>query len=407
MVKALLSFSVIAFAPLLICEAALSQASTSLVRIAGNVYDAADGRPLAGVVVTLESTQGAIGDQHQQTSTDGRYVFHHLQPGNYYLTAFRSGLIGEVYDMAQWSDSPLNLLSGESLNRIDFRLRKAPPIEQMPNEALAAAYPQDLPNLSAVYGLFSPDGTLFAFVTAGIAIGDPEQVWLYDMRSKRLFNVTEKPVAAISPAIRSITWIGTTLYVKGVRMQSLGDFVVKATEDGAEEIPAAPSQAINALAARTVGTAGYGGDTSSIADFRVTSTRPCHGCLFELAARSMKTRKHFAIASLPDDQFVFDPNWPVVFYTLALPWNGAIVSFNLETHISTRMDLPTHRISRLLAAKRHENGFLVAFTATSGSCTAKQSANGEDPWLLPRNTGLRSQTHQMCICFAQMKIESR
>ncbi|WP_433964124.1 hypothetical protein [Tunturiibacter gelidiferens] len=53
----------------------------------------------------------------------------------------------------------------------------------MSNEAIATTYPQNLVDLGAHYGRFSADGTL-AIVTNGIATGDPEQVWLYNLQTK-------------------------------------------------------------------------------------------------------------------------------------------------------------------------------------------------------------------------------
>ena len=379
---------------------ALGQSDGGYAGISGHVYSSQDGGPLGGVVVTVESVQSDQADQHQLTSKDGSYVFDQLKPGGYTITASRSGLIGGIYGMtSSGSYSPLNLRAGQSRDNIDFHLHTLPPITEMPNEAMAAAYPQNFANLGAVYGRFSPDGTLLAIVTTGIAIGDPEQVWLYNLPTKKLFAVTEMPVPKTSPMIHSIAWVGNTLYVDGDRTQSTRHFVVKATSEVAEEIPSAPPDAQKILEdARRA----YEEGNSIIASYRVSLDKPCHGCGFSLTARSLKTSHQLTISSEIIGNFVFDPDAPVVFYHAISGSNGAISGFNLDTRKLARLDLPLHSFSNLLAAKREGRGFLLAYAVTSGSCTPKLSSNGEDGWLLPRNIDVRRQKHGMSICFVRM-----
>ena len=380
------------------------QSNAGSARIAGHVYSSQDGEPIESVVVTVELLQGNQADQRQLTSKDGSYAFDHLEAGGYTIMAYRSGLIGEIYGMTPLGDvSPLNLRAGQSRDNVDFRLRTSPPITEMPNEAMAAAYPHNLANLSAVYGRFSPDGTLFAIVTTGIAIGDPEQVWLYNLRTKKLFAVTEMPVPKTSPMIHSIAWVGNTLYVNGDRTQSTRHFVVKATAEGAEEIPAAPPDAQKMLedAQRA-----YEEGSSIIASYRVSLDRPCRGCGFNLIARSLKTTKQLTISDDVYYNFVFDPDAPVVFYSVASGWNGAIFAFNLDTRKSARLDLPIHGFRGLLAAKRADHGFLLAYAVTSGSCVPKASSDGEDGWLLLRNIDVRRK-HAMSICSVPMPDDSQ
>jgi hypothetical protein len=269
----------------------------------------------------------------------------------------------------------------------------------MQTEAMAAAYPLDFANLGAVYGRFSPDGSLFAIVTNGIAIGDPEQVWLYNQLTRKLFAVTETPVPKVSPMIRSIVWVGNTLYIDGDRTQSTRHFVVKATAEGAEEISVVSPEVQKAL---TEATTAYEQGRSVVSAYSVQLDRPCHGCL-ELTARSPTSQK-FTISDELNGNFVFDPAAPVVFYSIT-SWNGAIVSFNLDTHKSVRLDLPIHRFSDLLAARKEQNGFLLAYAVTSGSCTPTLSPYGEDLWLLPRDIDMRLRKHPISICFVRMNTE--
>jgi hypothetical protein len=375
------------------------QSNVGSARISGHVYSSQDGKPLAGVIVTVELRQGNQDNQHQLTSKDGSFAFDHLEPGGYTVIACRSGLIGESYEMTPpGSDSPLNLRAGQSRDNVDFHLRTSPQITEMPNEAMAAAYPRNLANLSAVYGRFSPDGTLLAIVTKGIVTGDPEQVWLYNLRTQKLFGVTEVPVPKVSPRIHSIAWVGNTLYVDGDRTQSTGHFVVKATAEGAEEILAAPPDAQKILEdARKA----YEEDNSIIASYRVRLEKRCHGCALDLTARSLKTTKQLTISNDVNGNFVFDPGAPVVFYPVG-SWNDAIFAFNLETRKSARLDLPIHSFRGLLAAKREDGGFLLAYAVTSGSCTPKLSPNGEDVWLLPKHFELWTQKRPMSVCFVRL-----
>jgi hypothetical protein len=375
------------------------QSNAGSARISGRVYSSQDGEPLAAVVVTVALGQGNQDNQHQLTSKDGGYAFDHLEPGGYTVIACRSGLIGEVYGMTPpGSGSPLDLRAGQSRDNIDFHLRTAPQITEMPNEAMAAAYPRNLANLSAVYGRFSPDGTLLAIVTTGIATGDPEQVWLYNLRTEKLFAVTEVPDPKASPMIHSIAWVGNTMYVDGDRTQSTRHFVVKATTEGAEEIPAAPADAQKILEdARKA----YEEGNSIIATYRVRLDRRCHACGLDLTARSLKTTKQLTISNDVKGNFVFDPGAPVVFYPVG-SWNDAIFAFNLDTRKSARLDLPIHSFRGLLAAKREDGGFLLAYAVTSGSCTPKLSPNGEDVWLLPKHFELWTQKRAMSVCFVRM-----
>jgi hypothetical protein len=175
--------------------------------------------------------------------------------------------------------------------------------------------------------------------------------------------------------------------------------VVKATSEVAEEIPAAPPDAQKILedARRT-----YEEGNSIIASYRVNLDKPCHGCGFSLTARSLKTSHRLTISSEIISNFVFDPDAPVVFYSVISGSNGAISAFNLDTRKSARLDLPLHRFSNLLAAKREGRGFLLAYVVTSGSCTPTLSSDGEDGWLLLRNIDLRRQKHPMSVCFVRM-----
>jgi hypothetical protein len=273
---------------------------------------------------------------------------------------------------------------------------------EMPNEAMAAAYPRNHSNLGAVYGQFSPDGNLLAIATNGIVIGDAEQVWLYNRRNEKLFAVTETPIPKNAPAIHSIAWAGNTLYVEGDRTQSTRYFAVKATADGAEEIAAMPPEA------EKVKTAPGSLDDANIASYRVWVETPCHGCGLDLNTQALKSSgRKFTIArdmnAIARATFVYDPAAPIVFYPV-ISWSyGAIIAFNVETRRSGRLDLPIHGFTNLLAVKQEGNSFLLAYSVDSGSCTPKLSPYGEDIWLLPNYQSVREQKNPLSICFVRMR----
>ena len=85
----------------------------------------------------------------------------------------------------------------------------------MADEALAAAYPDKRDGLNFSAARFSRDGALLALVLSDINIGDPEQVWLYELRSQRLMPV-RKPHESLG--IRDLAWSHDgTLYVSAQR----------------------------------------------------------------------------------------------------------------------------------------------------------------------------------------------
>ncbi|MDE2210757.1 MAG: hypothetical protein KGJ99_13610, partial [Betaproteobacteria bacterium] len=59
-------------------------------------------------------------------------------------------------------------------------------IAALDDTALAKAYPAKRAGLSFEDGCFSPDGAFFALSVSQIESGDPEQVWLYDLRARKL-----------------------------------------------------------------------------------------------------------------------------------------------------------------------------------------------------------------------------
>lgn len=114
-------------------------------------------------------------------------------------------------------------------------------ITTMADDALESAYPGERRDLDFDSGRFSPTGVLFALVLKDVTLGGPEQVWLYDTRSRRLVPVTETPHQSV--AIKDIVWgSDDTLYISADHITGSGPFFVRATMTEAKNVSSPPSQ---------------------------------------------------------------------------------------------------------------------------------------------------------------------
>ncbi len=92
--------------------------------VGGTLLNAITGEPLRKAVVTLRKT-GVRGQRNQvQTGVDGRFVFPNLVPGDYTLSAERTGFVGASYrgSTSQVGVSALTLKEGQTVDGIVFRL---------------------------------------------------------------------------------------------------------------------------------------------------------------------------------------------------------------------------------------------------------------------------------------------
>ena len=177
-------------------------------------------------------------------------------------------------------------------------------ITAMDDSALAKTYPDKRAGLAFEDGRFSSDGAYFAFSVSQIESGDPEQVWLYVLRARKLVAATEAPKkSAIGFTISGIAFgKDDTLYVTGDRIdwQDQGNnrkLQVAATIGHGAEVKAFPRDAVAAFAAQAAAVT-EGDDTITWHGdpFDVTAQNLGDGA-FTLSAENRKTGKVRKIAN--------------------------------------------------------------------------------------------------------------
>jgi hypothetical protein len=264
-------------------------------------------------------------------------------------------------------------------------------IVALDDSALAKAYSAKRAGLSFEQGRFSSDGALFAFSVSQIESGDPEQVWLYDLRARTLVPVTEAPKhGLIGFTIADIAWgKDNTLYVSGERVvwQNQSDnrpLIVAATMNRSAEIKAFPREIEAVFKAQSAA----GGDedaTSRSGDlFNVTARNLGHGA-FILSAYNRKTKQDREIArgSWELEHFLFDGH-----ALLRYPAGEGIVSLDLRNGTSQSLVLAHGRVlTRLL--DETQDGRWMAYSMP-GSCD-------------PLNYGPTPGGDTQFICFAKVQ----
>ena len=363
-------------------------------QVAGHVYAAGTGDPLRCAIVTLDGTPR----QKTRTGADGSYSFKSLASGEYNLVAYKTGFLGEIYNLQGGGVTSMRLVPGQREDRLDFHLKPAPVVKEMNDEVLKTAYSSnERLYLNFSSGRFSADRTRLGLVAGDILTGDPEQVWLYELQSHELIAVTDKPTPDRSPAIRDLAWAGDTLYVDGSRRaQSDRRFVVAASAGKIEEISEVPAEVERTFR--------HDGDMNTSEDvhvgrYVVTGVR-LRGGDSSYSARKGSTGHSFTVAAAIHDAPVFDEASSTVFYVDINGWGGRIVAFPLETRRPRTLEIPGGPIT-LLAAARESSGFLIAYAIT-GPCTVEESPDGEDPWLIPGNVEYRTRHRPMHVCFVHL-----
>jgi hypothetical protein len=207
-------------------------------QISGRIYRADTGAPLANARVAAQNTASRT-HLVTQTGSDGRYNFKDVPAGSYVVGSYREGFIGGFHTLPPNSNSDfpgVDVPAAASISGIDVRLEPAPRISAISVAAIRAAYPGE--GIQFPMGRFSPDGSKLALVISDVNTGGPEQVWMYDMQTRRMVAVTENPLGGRDPGIRALAWdIDGTLYVHGSRGGNvLGPYNVAATMTKSEEI---------------------------------------------------------------------------------------------------------------------------------------------------------------------------
>jgi hypothetical protein len=237
----------------------------------------------------------------------------------------------------------------------------------MADDPIGKAYPRERRNLTFCGGHFSGDGTLFAVVLKDITIGDPEQVWLYEIRSQRLIPITEMAQASMSIRIRDLVWDDDgTLYISAERIHVVArPFFIAATMTQVNEIDSPPAQIANAFKRRARGE--YRNDLREEQSDRyvVTLTNQGHGDLsLRMRPANGGVRYEIMRGGWELESFLFDEARSEVLY----PSGEAIITFDLQTRQSRYFLRGTGGDLRLL--DRTRDGAVVAYTV-AGPCAGK------------------------------------
>ncbi len=243
-------------------------------------------------------------------------------------------------------------------------------ITAMNDSALSGTYPDKRAGIAFEQGRFSPGGHYFAFSISQIESGDPEQVWLYDLRARKLVPATEAPKKdAVGFTIADLAWDHEDmLYVTGERIDWRDQsnnraLIVAATLAHSAEIKAFPKEI---AAAFKIPARQDNVDDDSVSQrgdlFDVTARNLGHG-YFVLSSKSRKTRQRREIAKggWGLENFFYDGHDQIRFVgedgiTTVNLTNGAA-----QTAIMARGRTP----SRLLDVMR--GGHLIAYSMP-GSC---------------------------------------
>ena len=379
-------------------------------QISGHVYRADTGTPLANAIVALSSSLPGNA-QSKRTATDGSYQFTALAPGFYWLSAYRTGFVGQVYGKNQpetvgvCPPSCVSLSAGQKLDGIDLRLSADPGITQMSEDGLSSAYPEKPLRLQFGPGRFSANGKFFAIAVTGQAAGG---LWLYDMHSHGLTLVSDGPEGTpLEFGIRDWAWTGDdTLYLSGLltrhRIGHQAHVAVTMTGAAKEVIEIPPQIATSFKEDEALEPPAGSGMSAHNDQYFLTSGRLCHGCGDTLSARPRNGGATRVIGEI-DRNFAFDPERSLVFYPkLNFYGTGSIVLFDLKSWHAQEVALPV--AAEFLLDQTHDGtGHLVAYVV-QGSCEPDASSEeAQSQLLVPGNAKLRrEQPLSSHVCFAKL-----
>ena len=253
----------------------------------------------------------------------------------------------------------------------------------MDDSALTKTYPDKRAGLAFEDGRFSPDGAFFAFSVSQIESGDPEQVWLYDLKARKLIAATEAPKkGAIGFTISGIAFgKDDTLYVTGDRIdwRDQGNnrkLQVAATMAHSTELKSLTKDADAAFGAQA---AAVTDDDDAITwngdPFEVTAQNLGHGA-FTLSAKNRKTGliRKIANGSWELQHVLFDGHAKLRFGD-----SIGIVTVNLKGGTTQRLVVAQKRAPGRLFDQA-QGGSLIAYIMY-GSCDPDKygAVRGGDP----------------------------
>jgi hypothetical protein len=242
--------------------------------------------------------------------------------------------------------------------------------ETMPDDALVSAYPGKRIELEFECGSFSPDGMLFAVAVSNIHTGDPEQAWIYDLRSSRVVRVTQA-MPDDSPnviSIKDILWSDDgTLYVSALRIRGIAHpYFVAATLNSASVIGSLPATMADAFRQHDPNTSCYGLREEHSDRYSVTVKNRGHGdIVLESHSRRGGKPRQITRASWELESFLFTKARSEVLY----PSADSVVAFNLRTGKYRAVLRGTGPDLRLLG--RTIDGKLIAYTVR-GPCVSNR-----------------------------------
>jgi len=370
-------------------------------QLSGHIYRADTAAPLADTVITAQNTSAPNTPLLTKSAADGSYVFKDIPSGSYHLGAYRSGFVGQYYKIPGRDGccEPFTVGGGEDHSAIDLSLYPAPHITRALDAALAAAYPKARINFE--WARFSPDGTLLAFSVSGIATGDPEQVWLYDLRAQRMIPVTENPLFGRDPGIRDMVWDnGGTLYVEVERRNSGGThFFLMATMSALREVKQIPPQVVPERAGNRDNPLPAGEGTVEDSKYKISAERRSHGGEDYLMAYP-KGGNSFEVAHGGGElrNFFFDAQSSRVVYA-RFEWSfTGVASMDLTTRRSETL-FALQNATGLRLLDRTRNGKVFAYTVY-GDCDPDGS---KTQWVLLLSKPQPPESPPPQLCFVTLQ----
>lgn len=238
-------------------------------------------------------------------------------------------------------------------------------VTQMSDAALAFAYPQQRSHLDFAAARFSPDGRFLALLLTDILTGDPEQLWLYEMRTGLLTPMTPPPRQRESLVIRDLAWSDGSVFISGVRIiNSAGyPYLASATMAGLktlDQLPAKvneilqqPSKRLHVLCCQ---------DQSD--RYVVASEHVGHGAWgLSMQVKGQRTWSVIAQGGGELETFLFDPSRSQVLY----PALGKMMAYDLQTRQSREVLTLNDPWTQPRLLDQTQDGTMVAYIEP-GAC---------------------------------------